>query len=160
MLHQERLNLEGKLGHLTQQVSPDERSSHPLKRSCALATAELYRLAALLYLQRVSPMVGDDVSRAHYLYQAYGSLEILDVASSPWPIYVIACESRLEEQRMTMLRILQDMERTRNVGNIEVMRKLVEFIWKQNDLQADSVKDQQLPWWNSTFSDSAVPWFA
>ncbi|KAF9877266.1 O-methyltransferase [Colletotrichum karsti] len=114
----QRVILEQKLQKASQWLSPDEfASSTEVEIKCALATAELYRLATLLYLQRVVPAEGDDTRRITYLQQAFAALAEVRVATSPWPVFVVACESRTDEERIHILEILDRMDRLRNVGN-------------------------------------------
>lgn len=162
-LFQQRVILERGLQNLTQRLEPAEKDSAiPFGRECvdAKATAELYRLAGLLYLQRVCPTPGDEVRRTDYLEQAFAALDTLHVATSPWPIFVIACESQHEEQRILTSQILDQMESIRSIGNILVMRNIIETIWKQQDLRGNLDRAGQIGWWLFVDCDVAAPWFA
>ncbi|KAL6918506.1 hypothetical protein FSST1_010001 [Fusarium sambucinum] len=155
---EERSTLEAILSSFDQRLSPDETnySLHPSPAE-ALAKAELYRLAALLYLQRVVPVDGDEDRRTVYLQQALSILTGLSVASSPWPCFIIACEVKLEEQRLQILEVLNKMDTVRKVGNMHVTRAIVETIWKQQDLRVGA---EQAGWWSCPSFDLSVPWFA
>lgn len=155
-----RDRLETRLHNLAQRLDPDEGQTAALRRIDALATADLYRLATLLYLQRICPVDGDNSMASIYLGQAFQALGTLEVVTSPWPLFIIACESRSEEQRITILRILDQMDHVRSVGNVIVMRRIIEMFWKQNDPRADTHFGQKLDWWHLVNSDVAVPWFA
>ena len=157
----QRVALEQRLVDLSQRLDPDEISSgSPFRRRCALSTAELYRLAALLYLQRVCPTFGDDVRRAHYLERAFAALDTLRVVTSPWPVFLVACESQDDEQRIRILRILDRMDSARSVGNVYVMRGIIETVWKQHDLCCRENRPREMKWWYLVDSDVAAPWFA
>jgi hypothetical protein len=158
---QQRVVLEEKLRMMSQRLSPDEvANSTPGQIKDTSATAELYRLAGLLYLQRVVPTAGDEVKRADYLQQAFGALRTVRVATSPWPIFAIACESRTEEERARILEVLERMDEVRNVGNVRVMRSIIETIWKQQDLWDSSDKSEAMQWWLCTECSVPAPWFA
>jgi hypothetical protein len=124
-----------------------------------MAIADLYRLAALLYAQRVQPAGGADARRTEYLGKAHRVLRTLHVASCPWPIFVVACESEGEEERALMLEVLDRMSSIRAVGNIGVMRKIVEAFWKRTDLQEAERDGPSLEWWRFYDSDAVAPWF-
>ncbi|KAF5603830.1 C6 finger domain protein [Fusarium subglutinans] len=132
-----RSSLEAQLLSAEQHLSRDESTCLVHQNSTeALAKAELYRLAALLYLQRVVPTDGDEDRREAYVQQALSIMSGLTVASSPWPCFIVACEVTLEEQRLQILEVLYKMDAVRKIGNMHVTRTIVETIWKQQDLRA------------------------
>ncbi|KAI8657158.1 Transcriptional regulatory protein moc3 [Fusarium keratoplasticum] len=150
--------LELRLNNLLQFLDPEEEhSTTPIERARILAKAELYRLAALLYLLRVCPADGDGIARNAYLDQAHKVLDMLPVVSSPWPLFIVACESQTDEQRVIILRVLDEMEKARNIGNIHVARRIIEMFWKQKDLQGPG---SRLMYWHLIDRDDKVPWFA
>ncbi|KAK2596550.1 hypothetical protein N8I77_013436 [Diaporthe amygdali] len=157
---EQRAAVEQKLQIAWQQLSPDEvATSTDAQMKAALATAELYRLASLLYLQRVVPDIGDEVRRAAYLRQAFAALNDVPVATGPWPVFIVACEARTDEERIYILEILDQMDKVRNVGNVRVMRTILETIWKQQDLREHSGMTEMKQWWLCADSSVAVPWF-
>ncbi|KAK1512112.1 hypothetical protein CTAM01_01042 [Colletotrichum tamarilloi] len=156
-----RIVLQEKLESLVHFLSPDEVAhSTSAQIRDALATAELYRLASLLYLQRVVPVAGDEKKRISYLEQAYAAMKEVRVATSPWPVFIFACETRSEEQRIHILDILDRMDKIRNVGNVRVMRSVIENVWIQQDLRELVDATGTIPWWLCIESDLPVPWFA
>lgn len=158
---QKRVVLEEKLRMLSQRLSPDEvTNSTPVQIKDTSATAELYRLAGLLYLQRVVPAAGDEVRRAAYLQQAFTALRTVQVATSPWPIFITACEARTEEERAQIFDVLERMDEVRNVGNVRVMHSIIETIWKQQDLWDSSDKSEAMQWWLCIDCSIPAPWFA
>lgn len=156
----ERRRIESHLQTLAQNLSPEEQaSSSPKRRAFILATAELYRLATLLYLQRVCSLVQDEVTRPTYVDQAFATLATLEVATSPWPIFILACESRTDNQRIQILRTLDRMDAARNIGNVLVLRSIIESFWTQCDLRADVASGNPLKWWEMVNYETAMPWF-
>ncbi|KAK7454747.1 hypothetical protein CaCOL14_005815 [Colletotrichum acutatum] len=156
-----RIVVQEKLENLAHSLSPDEVAhSTSAQIRDASATAELYRLASLLYLQRVVPAAGDEKKRFGYLEQAYAAMKEVRVATSPWPVFIFACETRLEEQRIYILDILDRMDKIRNVGNVRVMRSVIENVWIQQDLREPVDTTGTIPWWLCIESDLPVPWFA
>lgn len=172
VLVQQRIALDKRLQTLSQTIHPDEDANiTPLRRIRVLSTADLYRLAAWLYLLRVIPLHEDEAARTSLLSAALGDLDKLDVATSPWPLFVIACESVEDSARVLILRVLDKMEAVRGIGNVRVMRGIVEAFWKQVDLKADAglnvgangvgiyAQQPYARWWDMVNCDPAVPWF-
>lgn len=177
-LTQLRLNLDNRLATLTQRINPDdEAATTPLRRLRILYTADLYRLAATLYLLRVVPLPHDDeANRTRCLEAALAALDRLDVATSPWPLFVIACEAMADGARVQILRVLERMETVRGIGNIRVLRGIIEAFWKQFDLRADMIglgghssggsggaagqtQGPHVRWLDLVNCDTPVPWF-
>lgn len=159
-LIQQRFELEHTLHNLVQRLDPDEEAGEaPARRTRILATAELYRIGTILYLLHVIPLPGDDEQKTTYLEEVFDILERLKVATSPWPIFMVACECQTDEQRIRILRQLDLMNNVRNIGNIRVMRNLIETCWKHYDLQADSTYLHRTKWWEFVNYETAVPWF-
>ncbi|KAH7163547.1 fungal-specific transcription factor domain-containing protein [Dactylonectria estremocensis] len=158
-LEPERLELDRQLNNLIQTLPQLESSELPSNQARVLAIAELYRLASILYLQRVRPMPADDSRRALCLKKAFGILDRLQVATSPWPVFVIACESApSDDHRGLILGVLDRMDEARGIGNIRVMRSLVEAFWMQYDL-AGLGDGAWASWWNQSDAAVAEPWF-
>ncbi|KAF4962262.1 hypothetical protein FSARC_9651 [Fusarium sarcochroum] len=153
----QRCDLEARLFNLRQELEPGEKSES-LRSSRILATAELYRLAALLYLQRVCPSTTDDTTRVVYVQQAIRILQSMEVATSPWPVFIVACEIP-DEERVGLLRTLDHMDSVRSIGNTKVLRKVIEGIWKQYDLRSTSESCPKNDWLQFVDCEVPVPWF-
>ncbi|KAI0471253.1 fungal-specific transcription factor domain-containing protein [Xylaria cf. heliscus] len=152
--------LESKLTLLTQRLDPkhEERLSR-YDRTRTLATAELYRIATFLYLHRVGSPETSQETKSTYLQLALQVLGSLEVCTSPWPLFVIACETETDDQRISILRTLDRMDEERHIGNVFVLRHIIESFWKQQDLQADSGRAGGLKWWDTIDLNLTVPWF-
>ncbi|KAF4419960.1 hypothetical protein FACUT_11401 [Fusarium acutatum] len=153
----QRCDLATRLYNLRQLLAPIE-CSDGLRSHRILAIAELYRLATLLYLQRVHPIAEDDFTRSVYVQQALGVLKSLDVATSPWPVFIIACEVD-EQDRVSILHTLDRMDSVRSIGNIKVLRDVIESVWKQQDLRSIGKAGQRVDWLQFVECDVPVPWF-
>lgn len=101
----------------------------------------LYTCAALIYFNRVvantSPssfehkrLVREGIFILHYL----GSCE------SAWPLFILACEANVDDERRQMLDILSNTgpEPLHRANHVPLIRSMVEAVWKQNDLNSDS----------------------
>lgn len=153
--------LQERLFRLKQQP-PANYAEQPVKEHTKVTlTAQFYHAAAILYLRSICPHVDATNQTAAWLHRAFEILASLEICTSPWPLFVVACESRTDEQRIVVLRALDQMDAGRKIGNVYVLRSLIENYWKQRDLQADGDRPGQpgLRWWELLNSDNAAPWF-
>ncbi|KAJ5303201.1 fungal-specific transcription factor domain-containing protein [Penicillium atrosanguineum] len=166
----EALILERKVVGLTQCLDPtDDLSSHGIsveERSKVLLTAEFYRIATLLYHHRLHAYyLPRHRERKVYLKQAFEILDRLPICTSPWPLFIVACEANSDDQRLVILRMLDRMDEARKIGNVFVMRDIIQSFWKQEDLAADCDGSSNQPNWSKSWdllffeSKLAVPWF-
>lgn len=81
------------------------------------------------------------------------------MATSPWPLFILACESQTDGQRIQILRTLDRMDSSRNIGNVLVLRSIIESFWTQCDLRADLPTSNPLKWWEMVNYETAMPWF-
>jgi hypothetical protein len=102
-------------------------------------TAEFYRLGALIYLHQSllhtpskSPMMQQLVDSSLQILQDIG------VCTSPWPLFMTACEVISDSQRIQILSTLEAMQKRRRIGNYEMIRDVIEAVWKQKDLVQNS----------------------
>ena len=157
---QNRQGLETRLIEMSQELDLVEQTAEdPLRKLHIIATAEFYRLAALLYLQHVCPFEDDLILKTQYLRQALDVLGKLEVATSPWPLFVVSCEVRTDEDRIVILQTLDQMNARRHIGNLEALRDIIELIWKQDDLRANYGFGARLDWTELVDCEVPVPWF-
>jgi hypothetical protein len=50
-------------------------------------------------------------------------------------MFIVACEVVTDEQRVQTLDAIDKMQKERRIGNIGVMRNIIEGFWKRNDVQ-------------------------
>lgn len=150
---------ESKVQSLQQRLDPLDAHRLPQQeRTRILTTAELYRIAAFLYLQRTGDCTHNQDLRSMYLEQAFQALSNLEVCTSPWPLFVVACETENDQQRILILQTLDRMDDERRIGNVFVLRDIIESFWKQQDLQADSGRVSHSKWWNVVNLNITAPW--
>ncbi len=167
----EALVLERNLVTLTQRVefmetpSQLEDPNSPNYRK-PLLTAELYRVATLLYHHRVYASHLDRTQeRQIYLEQAFDLLSQMHLCTSPWPLFVVASEANSDGERLLILRMLDRMDEARKIGNVFVLRDIIQSFWKQQDLAADGDGGGAQPRWSGSWDllfgegKRAVPWF-
>lgn len=90
---------------------------------------------------------------------AFKVLAGLAICTSPWPLFVVACESQTDKQRIEILRTLDRMDEGRKIGIVFVMWSMIESYWKQQDPHADDDRSKALRWWELINLDTAAPWF-
>ena len=101
-------------------------------------TMELFKLAALIYLKRASrnfsgtsPQIDAMVERAYIL------LDDLDTFNSAFPLLIIGCEARTDEQRMRTLKHIERAMKTSRLRSLHGLQNILQQIWVQDDLAID-----------------------
>lgn len=127
---------------------PDAHSGQ-LDITCILQTAELYRLASIIYLHTTSlPLARSSAQFQSLVSRVLGLLETLSVCTSPWPLFVTALEVDNDADRVRILRVLETMQKIRRIGNVEVLQSVVVAVWKLMDLRGGNCgdDDERLDW--------------
>lgn len=67
-------------------------------------------------------------------------LQNLGFCESAWPLFVIACEAKEDEQRLQILATLADTRRElgQRSSHIPLIQHMIEAVWNQNDLNIES----------------------
>ncbi|ORY68814.1 fungal-specific transcription factor domain-containing protein [Pseudomassariella vexata] len=153
-------SIESRLSNLNQRLDPESETKLPTQeRTRIRTTAELYRIATFLYLQRTINNAQVQETRTVYLEQAFRVLGSMAVCTSPWPLFIIACETESDAQRIVILQTLDRMDEERHIGNVFVLRNIIESFWKQQDLQVDSGRACNIKWWDVVDLNTVAPWF-
>ena len=118
----------------TTAITEDDTSGQ-IDHTKVVTTAELYRIATLIYLHRsviftpqTSPAMQKLVSKSLSI------LTKLEVCTSPWPLFLTACEVLGDDQRMIVLNVIEKMQTERRIANVEIIRGVLEGVWKRSDL--------------------------
>ena len=100
-----------------------------------VATMELFKLAALIYLKRASrnfsgtsPQIDAMVERAYIL------LDDLETFNPAFPLLIIGCEARTDEQRMRILEHIERAMKTSSLRSFHGLKNILQHIWVQDDL--------------------------
>ncbi|KAF1990276.1 hypothetical protein K402DRAFT_348234 [Aulographum hederae CBS 113979] len=130
-------DLQARLETIQQEVNvTSTRTSHEVAR--LKSTAELYRLACLIYLERVGRGVPRWNTRVGKVVEvALDLLESLKSCERAFPMFVVSCEARTDEQRRIVLDVFAETSKTRNVGNMNLVRTMVEAAWVHDDLHGE-----------------------
>ncbi|KAE8555933.1 hypothetical protein TMatcc_003232 [Talaromyces marneffei ATCC 18224] len=152
-------DLESQLLRLNQYANIDKASQIQGQAARILSTAEFYRIATLIYLLQVIPGSENATRRSSYVDLGFRVLISLPICTSPWPLFVLACEAQSDKHRIEILHSLDQMDQNRKIGNVFVIRNIIETLWNQQDLQADVDNNSQFKWWQMAALNSNTPWF-
>ncbi|KAH7250932.1 fungal-specific transcription factor domain-containing protein [Fusarium tricinctum] len=96
---------------------------------------ELYRLATLIYLRRASSgILTTDQRFPGWVDQAFALLSQLPACQWPFPLLIFGCEAQTEEQRITILDIMQRTIENGQHRNITTTEQVIKTVWNQSDL--------------------------
>jgi hypothetical protein len=127
------VSLDRRLQNLEQKQSPVTDEVDELIH--CLNIAELYRLAVLIYLYRAAKGESRGSATASRIISiAYGILERIGYCERPWPLFIIALEARSEDQRATVLDVLEQTLKRQPLGAMEVANRMIRDAWVQQDL--------------------------
>lgn len=118
--------------------------------------SQLYRLAGLIYLERVLKDASTKGRLARWTADAFNIVRELDICERPFPIFFVACEARTDEERQTILAILERTQ-NRSIGNaLCPLRQMIETMWVHQDLALDSGEMNYVDALNTTISSSEL----
>lgn len=101
----------------------------------ATLVMKLYQLAMLVYLNRSSEGTIDQPIRTQQqIDQAFAILPRLSSCKQQFPIYIIGCESRTDEQRAVILDVILRTEKLSSSRSFNHCKKLLQASWAQDDL--------------------------
>ena len=123
-------------------------------------TGELYRTAALLYLEQVMNNHSKvDPYVVHLVDHCFSILDQLRMCTSPWPLFILASWSSTDEQRIKIMATLEFMKTKRRIGNVEVIDSIIRTLWRQSDLRTTEHSYKALDWRNIIDTSSFLPSF-
>jgi len=120
-------------------------SSNRGKEDCEADTiVELYQLAILVYLNRVSGnLLDQSVRTQQYLDRAYEMFETLDSCERQFPIFILGCEARTDEHRKIILDLIARTGKRSSSRSLNHVKILILAIWAQDDLA-----DREINYWD------------
>lgn len=100
---------------------------------------ELTRLAAMIYLERVSRnFSGQSHQLKRWTQQALSIISRLDCYAYPFPMFVVGCETCSDEDRIVMLDFYARVEMKSRLPHLRQIKSLLQTAWNQQDLQEDA----------------------
>lgn len=121
-----------------------------------IQTAELYRLATLIYIARLAraePQDSDTSTEAST--QAFSLLRAMELCNRPWPLFVVGLEAHTDDQRGIILGVLNESLRRRSIGSIVLTSRMIREAWVQQDLRAVDVDPLEI--YGLVISHNRVP---
>ncbi|KAK4110258.1 hypothetical protein N656DRAFT_714134 [Canariomyces notabilis] len=97
---------------------------------------ELYQLAVLVYLNRMSEFqpANQRVRTQQHTDRAFTLLGLLGSCERQFPVFIFGCEARCDEQRAVVLDLIARTEKSVASRSFEHVRLLLQAIWAQDDL--------------------------
>jgi hypothetical protein len=100
---------------------------------------ELYQLAALIYLERVSRgFSGQSTELNRYAERAFTILSGMGTCELPFPLFIFGCEAQSDDRRTVLLDMLQQ---SAPVRSLEGVAQMLQAIWAQDDLETEHELD-------------------
>lgn len=131
-------------------IEPEARThsaSLTIDKACIQRIAKFYHLAALTCFHRQFLQIPFQSRSVQPLIKsALNLIAQMEICTSPWPLFVVICEIRTDEQRLQILQTLKQMEVHRRIRNIGVTRMIVEEFWKQRDLADRDTTKAKADW--------------
>ena len=122
---------------------------------------ELYRLGALIYLERASKSFSGRSEKVDLLVeQAFGILTHLLTCNAALPLFIVGLEARTDKNRRVILDLLEDTLQTSQSKSLEVVRHMMQEAWIQDDLEIDVDLDYMIKLDTIISANHTVPAFA
>ena len=104
-----------------------------------VATIELFKLAALIYLKRASRnFAGTSTQIEEMVKRAYLLLDNLETFNPTFPLLIIGCEAQTDERRMRILEHIERAIKSSSLRSLHGLPNILQQIWIQDDLAVDS----------------------
>lgn len=122
------------------------QDEHSEETAMVLDVAELYRLAALIYLYRVARADSrDSKAVSDSLSKAFTILARIKSCDRPWPLFVLGLEARNDEHRKIILTILDGSTTAkRKSGNMALTTRMIRDAWICQDLSTTEIDPLKL----------------
>ena len=116
------------------------------------AIGEAFELATLIYLNRTSrPLLDDQPLRTQQrIDKAFAVLSQLNSCERQFPVFVLGCEARTDNQRAIVLDLISRTEGNVASRSFNHVKLLLEALWAQDDLVDGHHGD--ISYWNKLSS--------
>ncbi|KAF4987223.1 hypothetical protein FDECE_15534 [Fusarium decemcellulare] len=132
------LELEGKLRMklLDPLESTLERGTTPWMHAVTI----LHSVATLVWVNRsVRGYCGTEATHQALVTQGVKILGQLKTCDLPWPLFIIAGETRTDEQRRIILNIIHQTRESSRTEHMDMVEELIETVWIYDDLDPDGL---------------------
>lgn len=114
-------------------IGLDECSERSIRHEQNLL--ELSRLAALIYLERVSNSFSGRSSKLDaWTHAAVSTISQMENCLAPFALFIVGCELDSDENRLIILRLFRRMEQKPHLRSLMETRSLIQTAWNQQDL--------------------------
>lgn len=129
-------------GKYVSEADRPDLTSVETKRQRETATLEIYRLAALIYLERASRnFSGTSPKLDSWASAGFKLLKMLEVCKHGIPLFIIACEARTDEQRIIILDCFNKSQRSRASVGMNIVKDMIQSAWNLEDLETEREVD-------------------
>ncbi|TQS33879.1 hypothetical protein Golomagni_05762, partial [Golovinomyces magnicellulatus] len=126
--------LENKITSVVAASQTSSSSTTPIARAWS-TTIDLFKLSALIYLKRASRnFSGVSHEIDAMVEKAYLHLDELETFSLPFPLLIIGCEARTDDQRIRLLHFIERATQTSASASLRGLQNTLMQIWNQDDL--------------------------
>ncbi|KAF2708937.1 hypothetical protein K504DRAFT_534493 [Pleomassaria siparia CBS 279.74] len=128
--------------------------------NCDNDSCKIVGLLSLLYLYQIAPSQAIPERAVEGLVcDGFDVVEQMGICTSPWPLFIFACSVSSDIERLKVLAILDAMNKRRRIGNYQIIKGLMQTLWKQQDLSADKKVPRQIDWQSLIDPESCIPSF-
>ena len=105
------------------------------KDAKAVLSLEVYKIAVLIYLNRVTGgQLKQTVDMQTHIDRGFEILAKLDTCERQFPIFVVGCEAQSDVQRAIILDIMSRTQDSATSRSLNHARLLLQALWTQDDL--------------------------
>lgn len=134
---QELVSLEGKLRLTVSEPLLSDTIPDSIASKTRLVSS-LHSLATLLWMNRSAMgYYGDEPSHQILVAKGLEVISLLGVCDLLWPLFIIACEARLDEQRALIMDTIRRTSQHSGDGHLNLIKSLIEAAWVYDDLDTD-----------------------
>ncbi|KAI0127358.1 fungal-specific transcription factor domain-containing protein [Xylariales sp. AK1849] len=151
-------NLESRILNVSTDVGTTDEHEH---MDASREIVELYKLAALIYLERVSKnFSGRSDKIDSYVERAFEILGKSPIWNLPLPLFLFGCEARTDERRWVIMEIIEQTAKSPSSRSLEGVRRMVQAVWVQDDLETNNELDYVTKLDAVVTSNAIIPTFA
>lgn len=101
----------------------------------ALVTIEVFQLAMLVFLNGMAGNILNQVNKTQqHIDKAFSIFSRMSSCYRQFPIFVLGCEARRDDQRATVLDLMARTESSGSSRSFRHVRVLLQAVWAQDDL--------------------------
>lgn len=116
---------------------PEPEIQDPIEEAgvCVALGVELCQLAALVYLERVAGIFFEEKSKTtQRIERAFTIFSCLEFCKWPFPLLIFACEAWSDDQRITVLDLIDRIQKNNPLRSLDFVKSMIQSIWIQDDL--------------------------